>query len=401
MAEPNENQNAAVSDAGESAHAATPAVGEPSQAAIPVAGGSTQPAPAASPDAPLVSVIVPMYKCEAYIGQCLQSLKDQTLASWEALCVNDASPDRAWAVARETAGDDPRFWFDSLPENRGQSAARNVALDRARGTYVVLLDSDDYLVPDALEKLVRRAESQQLDDLYFNGKSFYESMEMHKLVREDYSLRPAFDGVATGMQLFTFFENAGQFFPQAALRMVRRDLIQENGIRFYEGIIHEDVLFTFRTLVASRRSSFLNEPLYMRRVHEGSTMTQPKRTIANVRGHFVCVREMEAWLSDHAAELDDDFMEAVAHRIHDYNMLQARDWFADIDEADQKSFWEELSPRDRLRFQVQVLQPGAEVKQLNEEFYQSKTYRVGNALLAVPRKLRDGISEARTYNKEK
>lgn len=354
-----------------------------------------------SGDRPRVSVIVPLYNVASYVEECLLSLKAQTFSDFEALCVDDGSSDGSLDVARESVAGDDRFWFDALPENRGQSAARNAALSRARGEYIVLLDADDYLVPEALEKLVIRADSQQLDDLYFSARSFYESMELHELVREDFSQRPSFEGVATGRELFAFFEERGQFFPQAALRMVRRDLVERHGIRFFEGIIHEDVLFTFQTLAFSQRSSFLNESLYMRRIRKGSTMTTPKRTIANVRGHFVCVQSMDDWLREHACELDEPFVEAVTHRMTDYRLLAARDWYHDVGEPDRAAFLKGLSPADKLAFYGDVLQPGAVVERMSGEFYESLTYRLGNAFLCAPRWARDRIAELLRFRRER
>lgn len=201
--------------------------------------------------------------------------------------------------------------------------------------------------------------------------------------------------------MFTFFEEHGQFFPQAALRMVRRDLVENHGIRFYEGIIHEDVLFTFQTLVVSRRSSFLNESIYLRRIRANSTMTAPKRTIANVRGHFLCVREIKRWLSLNIDGLDESFLAAATHRATDYLLLAARDWFNDVDPQEQARFLAELSPETRLAFYEDVIQPGATIERLNKEFYGSVTYRLGNVILAAPRWVRDRISSLMKYMKER
>ena len=347
--------------------------------------------------APLVSVIVPIYNCEAYIAQCLQSLQNQTLPDFEALCVDDGSSDASLDCAKAAVAGDPRFHFDALPENRGQSAARNVALDKATGEYLVLLDADDYLVPEALEKLVVRAKSQQLDDLYFSGRSFYDGTESFRLVHEDYSARPSFEGVASGRELFTFFEEHDGFFPQAPLRMVRRDLVLEHGIRFFEGIIHEDLLFTLQTMLTSKRSSFLNEELYMRRVHMGSTMAQPRRTLANIRGHFVCMRWLQSWLDAHIEELDRPFIKAIAHRMTAYRTMMEGDWYNDIDEADQERFLAALSNEELLDFLTSVIEPGYYV----EEVYHSKTYQFGNTLVSAPRALRDKAEEILRFRKER
>lgn len=350
---------------------------------------------------PTVSVIIPIYDCAPYVGECIASLRAQTFADFEALCVDDGSTDGSLALAREAAAGDGRFSFDALPENRGQSAARNRALDQAHGEYLVLLDSDDKLVPEALERLVERARAQQLDDLYFSAHSFYESLEVHRLVREDFSQRTPFEGVASGLALFAFFEKRGEFFPQSALRLVRRDLVERNAIRFREGIIHEDVLFTFQTLAASERSSFLNEPLYLRRVRPGSTMTSPRRTIRNVRGHWACVTEIERWVASHAEGLVAEAMEAIAHQVSEWRLLMAWDWHNDLTDQEKREFLAELDAQGRYRFLTSVVYPGERIERMNREFYGSVTYRLGDAFLRLPRLVRDRISEARRFRKER
>lgn len=130
-------------------------------------------------------------------------------------------------------------------------------------------------------------------------------------------------------------------------------------------------------------------------------MTSPKRTIANVRGHFVCVQEMDRWLHAHADELEERFVRAVAHRMADYRLLAARDWYHDVDEEERERFLEELSPEDRLDFCGDVLQPGAVVEQLGEEFYGSITYRLGDAILRAPRAVRNRVAELLRFRKER
>ena len=340
---------------------------------------------------PKITVIIPLYNCEKYVAECVRSLRQQTFIDFEAICVNDCSPDNSYMVAQEAARGDDRFAFFSLDENRGPGGARNVALDRARGKYIVFLDSDDFFVSDALKKIYERAEAQQLDDMYFNAKSFYESAAVHKRVKEDFSHRPSFDGVATGRELFTFFQQRGEFWPQGAMRMVRRGLLEENGIRFREGIIHEDALFTFQTLVASQRSTFLNEPIYMRRVHEGSVMGQRTRSIRNVQGHYVCLTEMKRWMLEHAVELDRPFVAAMTRQMYDWRMTMGRDWIEAVSPQERKAWLGSLSPQDRVDFYLDVIQPAAGL----EEYLNSKTYKLGDAILSVPRAVREKLHEGR------
>ena len=316
-------------------------------------------------------MIVPLYQVERFVAQCVESLRGQTLGDFEAICVDDGSTDRSLEVARAAAAGDARFSFHALPENRGQSAARNAALDLARGRIVMLLDADDYLLPDALEKIAARFEEQQLDELYFNAESFYDSAEAHRRVVEDFSQRPSFPDVATGPELFAFFEERRAFMPHGALRAVRRSLIEEAGIRFREGIIHEDLLFTLETLVRARRSSFLNEVLYMRRIHTGSTMGTKRRSMRNIVGHLESVRFMRSWTREHVNEVSPAVIAAMAHRIEDYLNLCAIDYVRDVTPEEKAAFLATLSPDDRFEFELDVVQRGS----LLDEIYQSKTYR--------------------------
>ena len=333
------------------------------------------------------SVIIALYNCEPYIEACLTSLVGQTHRDFEAIVVDDCSTDDGLAVARACVEGDARFRFLQMERNSGQGAARNRALAEARGDVIVLLDADDMLAVHALERIAARFERQQLDDLYFNATSFYEDAEAYRCVVEDFSQRASFDDVATGTELFTFFEQRDQFFAHGALHAVTRDLVESAHIRFPEGVIHEDLLFTFQILVAAQRSSFLNEPLYERRIRAGSTMAQPRRTMHNVKGHLVSVRWMERWMDVHVDVLDPSFVEAMAHRLSKYLEICAYDYLTNVTDDEKAAYLAALTPREALAFQMDVVQRAA----LMREMYESKTWRVGNAVVAIPRRLRDGL----------
>ena len=95
---------------------------------------------------PAVSIIIPVYNVEKYLRRCLDSVLGQTFPDWEAICVNDGSPDGSRAIVEEYAKADPRFILYDKP-NGGLSDARNFGLSKAGGEYVVFLDSDDFIHP--------------------------------------------------------------------------------------------------------------------------------------------------------------------------------------------------------------------------------------------------------------
>ncbi len=99
-----------------------------------------------------ISVILPAYNAAPHLNHTLQSLRAQTLADWEALCVDDGSKDNSAQILTDTLRCDPRLKLIHQP-NRGVSTARNRALDRIRGDYYTFIDADDTIDPDHLEHL--------------------------------------------------------------------------------------------------------------------------------------------------------------------------------------------------------------------------------------------------------
>ena len=99
---------------------------------------------------PAISVIIPIYNVEKYLRRCLDSVKNQTFTDWEAICVNDGSPDNSAAILEEYAAMDARFKIVNK-ENGGLSDARNAGMAVASGDYILYLDSDDFIHPQTME----------------------------------------------------------------------------------------------------------------------------------------------------------------------------------------------------------------------------------------------------------
>ena len=99
---------------------------------------------------PEISIIVPVYKVEEYLSQCIDSILVQTFTNFELLLVDDGSPDRCGEMCEEYAQKDERIRVFHQ-ENAGVSTARNKGLAEAYGKYIVFVDSDDYILPAYLE----------------------------------------------------------------------------------------------------------------------------------------------------------------------------------------------------------------------------------------------------------
>ncbi|WP_165443623.1 glycosyltransferase [Olsenella sp. Marseille-P4559] len=116
---------------------------------------------------PLVSIVVPAYNVEDYIGACLRSLLSQTLRDIEVICVDDASTDGTSRIVQELAKSDSRLHYVRNERNLNLFATRHVGVARTTGTYVTFVDADDELVPEACERLVDQMSRDEVDILHF------------------------------------------------------------------------------------------------------------------------------------------------------------------------------------------------------------------------------------------
>lgn len=109
-----------------------------------------------------ISIVIPIYKVEKYINQCIRSVLDQTYQKLEIILVDDESPDQCPVICDQYANEDERIKVIHQ-KNRGLSGARNEGIKYITGDYVLFLDSDDYLAPDYCEKMIAVAKQENAD----------------------------------------------------------------------------------------------------------------------------------------------------------------------------------------------------------------------------------------------
>lgn len=220
-----------------------------------------------------VSVILPIYNVAPYLEETFLSIFQQSLKDIEIIAVNDGSTDNSEEIIRKWQQQDSRIIFLSQ-ENRGQSAARNLALQHATGQYIYMMDSDDKLTDkDALQTCYDYAERNKADFIFFDGESFSEegvsrisrNTKRTHLVDED----KAYDGeYLLNLTLDTWTHNCVVW-----LLFIRKDYLDHIGLRFYEGIIHEDELYTTILALSSNNIFCLKRNLVGHRIRQASTMT--------------------------------------------------------------------------------------------------------------------------------
>ncbi len=214
---------------------------------------------------PLVSVIVPIYKVEAFLPACVESLLAQTFRDFELILVNDGSPDGCGALCDAFAERDARVRVIHR-ENGGLSAARNSGLAIARGETIAFVDSDDLVHPDYLQQLYTALTGSGADMAVCAVEDVDEDGE--SLASPQFT-RPSAAGTFSGKELLAeFFGANATYYTVAWNKLYKRSLWQT--LRYPEGLIHEDDAVAHRLYWACERVVCLDAPLYRYRLRQGS-----------------------------------------------------------------------------------------------------------------------------------
>lgn len=230
-----------------------------------------------------VSVIIPVYNAEKYLGVCLESLLIQTLTDFEVIVVDDCSTDASNALAEsylERFGG--RLKIVTLPQNTGSGAVpRNVGLDFSCGEYVYFVDADDLLIDTALETLYACAAEYRADVVEME-KFFTCEVEP---VPEDLKIaawcytdsfveEPTFETEDIAERVKKFLASKFCWAPWA--KLLRRDFLIDNAITFPRMTIAEDVVHTFELICLAKKILRVPVPLYVNRTNADSMMRRER-----------------------------------------------------------------------------------------------------------------------------
>lgn len=214
---------------------------------------------------PDVSIIVPVYRVEAYLSRCLESILAQRYPDFELILVDDGSPDNCPEICDEYAKKDPRIRVMHQP-HRGLSDARNAGLSVMNGTYVTFIDSDDLIPPDFLEKMLEILIRTNSDISVCSLFSFKEEPVLQ--VQDDIEKIEVYSGHAACKNIFQL-EGPGV---TACGKLYRAELW--NGLRFPSGMIHEDNAAVPIAFYKSRFIAVIQNPLYFYRSNPDSIMNR-------------------------------------------------------------------------------------------------------------------------------
>lgn len=280
-----------------------------------------------------ISVIIPIYNVEQYLGTCLGSCAEQTLNDVEFICINDGSTDRSLEIIKTFAEKDHRFRIIDK-ENGGVSAARNTGLDAAMGEYIMFLDADDYLEPNACERVWLEKLEAPTDIVVFSSNIFPRNPQPI----------PWYYSVLTCPTRRYWEYSTSVLFGEPSTRpfiwhqAFRKEILDENNIRFPENLEQgEDQAFLFMVYPHATNFCFIQDYLYNYRWYrENSAMwkfSKDKDMDLRVTKHMDMIEVIteywhnKGWLESDGLEYFQWVLDFVVMDMHNKKTKNSKEHF--------------------------------------------------------------------------
>lgn len=197
-----------------------------------------------------ITVIIPVYNAENYLCRCVESVRCQTYIDWQMILVDDGSNDGSLAICQMYAEKDDRIQVIHQT-NSGAGSARNAGLENALGKYIVFIDSDDYVARDYFYILSKHDE----DIVFIDVEALNED---GAVVRKEYmsSYRKM------SKDDFMRAQMTGKINWGGVRKVVKREIIENNHIRYSNHKVGEEALFTYCSVFYSKTIAFIDKPVY-------------------------------------------------------------------------------------------------------------------------------------------
>lgn len=221
-----------------------------------------------------VSVIIPVYNAEKFLYNCLDSILSQSLKEIEVICVNDGSKDNSLHILEEYSKKDERLIIIDQ-ENMGAGAARNAGLKIARGEYLSFLDADDFYEKNMLEEAYECSIQKNADVCVFNADLFDNTEKKYKECTWCFRKQYFTPGEVFHPQEYPNNENIFRMFNGWPWdKLFKRDFIKQNGLEYQNLRTTNDMYFVFIALAKAERVVTVDKCLIHQRVDVGTSLSR-------------------------------------------------------------------------------------------------------------------------------
>ena len=219
-----------------------------------------------------VSIIIPIYNVASYIENCIKSVMAQSYAArMECILIDDCGTDDSIFIVKRLIADyDGSISFKIIhhERNRGLSAARNTGIDNAIGEYLYFLDGDDEISNDCIELLMRKVEEDDTVELVQGNTKTVPVNNVENMTVKIKTLN-----ANTNDAIRESYYKSGQFIVNAWNKLIKCSFVQNHHLRFIEGMLFEDYIWTFQLMKHLKNVSFVPKQTYVYKRHDGSIVT--------------------------------------------------------------------------------------------------------------------------------
>lgn len=240
-----------------------------------------------------LSIVIPIYNVEQFLEPCLQSVVDQGLSDVEVLMIDDGSTDGSAEIAQRFASEHDCFHY-YRKKNGGLGSARNYGIQKAKGSYITFLDSDDVIPDGAYSKMLRLAFDNNSDIVTGNVERFTSKKQwpssLHKNV------------YAIEKSSTTILQTPALLFDTIACnKLFRAGFWREVGVSFPEGVLYEDIPVTIPLFCKAQVVSMLRDTVYLWRAREGASqsITQSRADFKNMADRIAALRGVDNFIAQH------------------------------------------------------------------------------------------------------
>jgi len=233
-----------------------------------------------------ISVIIPVYNVAQYLRQCLDSVISQSYKNIEIILVNDGSTDNSLSICEEYLHKDSRILLLNKT-NGGLSDARNFGLPKATGDYIWFVDSDDWIVSDAIEILVANLSKLKCEVLGFSFISYFEDTNQFSEITYSQSI-----GLTTGND---YIKQSEFFFPSVWSHIYSSDFLEKQQLTFKVNQLHEDDYFNFGCFGRISTIAKIEDGLYYYRRRENSitTLASKENLVKRMKSYIALLQLFE------------------------------------------------------------------------------------------------------------
>ena len=218
---------------------------------------------------PLVSIIVPIYKVEEYLRQCIDTILSQSYTNIEVILVDDGSPDQCPSICDEYQQQDSRIKVIHK-ENGGLSDARNAGINIATGDWICFVDSDDYIHGNYIENLLNSVLENECEIGVCDYLEFKTNEDLQEMVHSDLNVK-----LEKNEALYRLLSLGGTKYIVAWNKIYKRDLFSD--IRYPKGFLFEDELTTYKLIFKAKNIAVNSDKLYFYRQRANSIIASSKQ----------------------------------------------------------------------------------------------------------------------------